>query len=250
MDAEQGAVPSPIVPIPADARLDEDQFDDARLRSGLFGRFAIVDALVTRPGAVYRQIWRADALSLYIGSLFLASAACAAGYGLLMGCFGGPRQALYCAVKVPIVLLGALAVCLPSFYVFGAILGAKRSFRQTALLLLCLTASTAVLLLALGPIAWFFTVSTEATTFLVALHIAAFVIATLFGIHSVHIATTYVARLAQETEQPGRSFVTAWTVVYGAVLCQMVVYLGPLMAPGPFFTGEKRLFLEALFRTW
>lgn len=244
MDADSGAVPP--ASLPANAGLDGDQFDDARLRSGLFGRFAIVDALVTRPGAVYRQIWRADALSLYIGSLLLASAACAAGYGLLMGCFGGPRQALYCAAKVPIVLLGTLIVCLPSFYVFGSILGAKRSFRQTALLLLCLTTSTAVLLLAIGPIAWFFTVSTEATTFLVVLHVAAFALATLFGVHSVHVATSYVARLAHEDEQPGRPFVTAWTVVYAAVHCQMVTWLGPLMEPGPFFTGEKRLFLEAL----
>lgn len=45
--------------------------------------------------------------------------------GLGLGAAHGPLQALSAAVKLPLINLGALAICLPTFYIFAALQGSR-----------------------------------------------------------------------------------------------------------------------------
>ncbi len=237
----------PPAPPQAGHPLDRDTFEAARLRGGPFRPIMVVDALLKEPGAVYRRVWNGEDAGLFAGSIFLMSLAFSAVYGALMGSFGGATQAVYAAIKLPLVLLGSMAICLPSFYVFNSILGSKLSLRQTTLLVLCITGPTATLLMGFAPIAWFFSISTESGPFMVGLHIVTIGIATTFGVGSLQKARGYLLHLSGNQAEAGLGLLAVWVVVYLAVLCQMATYLRPLLVPGPFFTGEKQLFLTALF---
>ncbi|GEM_PF-1543809 len=259
-DAPDPAPPAPDPPPPprhidwavppaptAGHPLDRDVFDASRLRGGPLRLLLVVDALLKEPGSVYRRIWNGQDAGLFAGSIFFMSLAFSVVYGALMGSFGGPTQALYAAIKFPLVLLGSMAICLPSFYVFSSILGSKLSIRQTTLLVLCITGPTATLLMGFAPIAWFFTISTESGPFMAGLHIVMVGIATTFGVGSLQRARHYLLHLSGNRAEAGLGLLAVWVIVYLAVLCQMSTYLRPLLAPGPFFTGEKELFLSVLF---
>src|SRR5438105_3771963 len=45
--------------------------------------------------------------------------------GLGLGASHGPAQALAAAVKLPLINLAALAICLPTFYIFTALQGSR-----------------------------------------------------------------------------------------------------------------------------
>src|SRR5207244_3069802 len=86
------------------------------------------------------------ALLLVLGGLF---------YGGVMGSYGGWsedrfRQAIFSAVKVPLLLLVTFCLALPSFFVLNTLLGVRRDF---ALVLRALVMSQAALTLILAALA-------------------------------------------------------------------------------------------------
>ena len=227
-------------------RLEQDRFDSARMRSGYWGPFAVVDALLKESGAVFRQVVAGQDSGLYARSILIVSIFFTALYGLLMGMPASMKQGAYASAKLPLVFIGTWLICLPSFYVFNSMMGSKLTLRQTCLLLLCLTGPAAILLIGFAPVVWFFGISTESGGFIAFMHVAVIGLATMYGIASLGTARDYVAYLGDDSGAVGSSFVALWTLVYTAVLCQMCTYLGPLVTTGNFFTGKRQLFLAAM----
>ena len=80
--------------------------------------------------------------------------------GATMGSFGAsPLQALYSALKVPLLLAVASIVCLPSFYVLNTVLGLRDDFRDAMRGVVAAQATVAVALAALAPLIAFAYVS-------------------------------------------------------------------------------------------
>lgn len=104
-------------------------------------RRAVVEAIRTE-----RSI---GGLCLRLGA---ATVALAAIYGLGVGLYRPVWQVLFVPVKVPILLLGPLAITLPALYVANALSGARLSLAQTAALGLVMTATSALMLAAATPI--------------------------------------------------------------------------------------------------
>jgi hypothetical protein len=74
-------------------------------------------------------------------------------YGCVMGFHGGrPLQALYSAVKVPILLGVTTCICLPSFYVANSLLGLRGDFAAACRGVLASQATIAAALGSLSPI--------------------------------------------------------------------------------------------------
>jgi hypothetical protein len=95
--------------------------------------------------------WRTLGASLLIAGPF---------YGAVMGSFALDRverllMVAYAAAKMPILLLGTCAVCLPGFFVLSSVLGLRRDFREAFGAILSGQAALALGLASLAPITRF-----------------------------------------------------------------------------------------------
>jgi len=230
-------------------KLDRDEFNSDHLTRGLAGPFSVVGALLRAPGAFARDLRGDRNLSVYAGCLILTTVLFSAAYGAILGLFNPGVQTLYAAMKLPLVVLGTALLCLPTFYVFNAILGSKFTFRQTAAAILFLSASTSLVLMAFAPISWFFTVSTGGQGFLSFLHILIFAIAATYGMRSLNQARRYLAHIDATHTPINGGFLLLWFLIVLFVALQMAYYLRPFLVPLPdhrFFSGERGLFLDVL----
>src|SRR5436190_9557311 len=76
---------------------------------------------------------------------------CGVLYGAVMGSFGAIEigrtwQMIYAAIKVPILLLGTLAICLPSFFILNTVAGLRSDFARAVTGLLASQAALTVVL--------------------------------------------------------------------------------------------------------
>jgi hypothetical protein len=94
-----------------------------------------------------------------LAQLTLAMAAGAALYGGVLGSWQGGTQALYAAVKLPLVLIVTCALTLIFNSLVARLLGLPLRFGQTAVLTFFALAVASLALASLAPVAWFFTVS-------------------------------------------------------------------------------------------
>lgn len=225
-------------------KLDRDEFNSDGLRG-----LSVVAAVLRAPGALIRDLRVARNLSGYGFSLLLTTVLFSAAYGAILGMFKPGLQTLFAAAKLPIVVLGTALLCTPTFYVFNGILGSKFTFRQTLTVVLFLSVSVALVLVAFAPITWFFTVSTRGTGFLSFLHVLVFFIATLYGLHSLNTARKYLAHLEEDYTPINGAFLFLWSMIVLVVGLQMAYHLRPFLEPlpdGRFMLGERGLFFEAL----
>lgn len=158
-------------------------------------------------------------------------------YGLCLGCYAGSWQIIVVAFKVPLLLFGTLAICLPSLFTFNVLLGSKLSFRQTLAVLLVASYLLCIVLVSLAPILLFFIVSTTNKPFVALLNVAIFVISGSFFISLLWQTMRYLSDKAGY--QAKTLIIKIWSIIYMFVGTQMAWLLRP-------FFGEKGAF--ALFR--
>lgn len=227
------------------SRLDKETFDAQSIR-GPFGWLRIIEGLLKSRGGIYRHLMEGRCVGAYLMSMLVLSILGTALYGAVMGLFGGELQMAYAAAKLPIIVVGSYALCLPNFYIFNALCGSRLTFGRSAMLLLCLVAPLSIILLAFLPISLFFTLSSGSAAFISGLHVVVIAVALGFGLASVSTLRSYVAFLAGEPESAHPHYLKVWVFIYVFVCCQMAYYFKPLLAPGPFHTGERGIFFEFL----
>jgi hypothetical protein len=83
-------------------------------------------------------------------TLFVAATA----FGAAVGSWRGGRQIAFAALKMPIGILGTLAIAAPAFYVLAAIFGRPWSLRPVLSLVLAAGARFSLVLLAMTPPLW------------------------------------------------------------------------------------------------
>jgi hypothetical protein len=89
---------------------------------------------------------------------------CGMGYGAVMGAFGGVSedrawQVFYSAVKVPLLLLAAFLISLPSFFVFNTLFGLRRDFPLALEAIVAAQAGLTLVLVSLAPYTAFWYIS-------------------------------------------------------------------------------------------
>jgi hypothetical protein len=92
--------------------------------------------------------------------LFICTFVCGAGYGAAMGTFTMQDwqrwpQIAYSAAKVPLLLLGAFSLSLPSFYVFNLLMGLSQDFKLALRGLAATQSGLAIVLVSLSPFTLF-----------------------------------------------------------------------------------------------
>jgi hypothetical protein len=159
-------------------------------------------------------------------------------YGASAGSFQGGIQILVTALKAPLIVLLALALCLPSLYVFGALSGARWTRRRLLASVAGFVGTLGLLLAALLPVAWLFSVSSRYLISAVWVHVVLWLVSLLFG-------WRFLGRALSESGAGSGMFL--WLVLFGVVTFQVATYVRPVLwrDPGePLFESGKMFFLE------
>jgi hypothetical protein len=147
-------------------------------------------------------------------------------YGAIMGSYGLQGwQALYSALKVPLLVGVATLTCLPNFYTVNALLGLRGDFGLAMRAILAAQGTVAVVLAALAPITAFLYLSVTEYGAAVALNGVVFLVAALAG--QVTLSRRYRKLIeANPRHRVGRA---AWLTLYVFVAIQMAWVLRPFV---------------------
>jgi len=169
-------------------------------------------------------------------ALFIGAILCYVVYGLASGFFQGGWSIALATWKVPLIIAGSLVLCLPSLYVFSGLAVAELSPRAFATTVAGFAGITGLILLALMPVIWLFSVSTLSLAFVVFLHLFVWIIALAFG-------RQFLIRAAGAA----RAALGLWLVLLFIVSLQMTTYLRPVLwraSNEDVFAIEKQSFFE------
>jgi hypothetical protein len=114
--------------------------------------------------AILPDVLAARELRPHILNLLSLMIAGAAAYGAVLGMWHGPRLALYCAIKFPLVLLLTTGITIAFSWLAATLLGLPLTAGQVIALNLLALGAAATLLASLVPIAWLFTYSAPPPT--------------------------------------------------------------------------------------
>lgn len=175
---------------------------------------------------------RAGSLRLWLGATLGIAL-----YGLGAGSWQGGWTCLLAALKAPLIVIASLALCAPSLWVFLSLGGARLEPLGFARAVAGFVAVLAVVLAALLPVAWLFSVSTGSLGFLVLLHVALWMAA-------LGLARGKLRSLLEAAGAPRPAH--GWLLLVLLVSLQMATTLRPVLdrAPGsPLFDRGRLSFL-------
>jgi len=171
-------------------------------------------------------------------ALFTGALACYLVYGAAAGLFQGGWTVAIALFKVPLIIIASLLLCVPSLYVFTTLAGADYSPRAFALALAGFSGIAGLILLALMPVVWLFTVSSISLLFVTWMHVFAWIVALIF-------AAQFLSRAATKAG----TAIAFWIILLFFVSLQMTTYVRPVLwhnAGEPLFKQEKESFFSHL----
>lgn len=181
---------------------------------------------------------------LSVPTLLVLIFGCGALYGFAMGSYnaaGAPRlfQALYSALKVPLLIVATFCISLPSFFIFNTVLGLREDFRLALRVLLSSQAGQMALLASLTPYVLLWNASSSAHEITILFNGLMFGISTLGG-HLI-LRRAYRSLIAQDPRH--RNLLRIWVVTYSFVGIQLAWTLRPFVgdprAPTAFLRADS-----------
>jgi hypothetical protein len=198
--------------------------------------FAAIDAILRHPRRVIYQLRQPDAGRLIV-SMIVASIVCSAIYGVVAGTFSGGTQLWIAPAKIALGLMVSAFICLPSLYIFTCLSGSQARLVEVCGLLSGLLLLMTILLIGFAPVAWIFSQSTDSPTWMGALHLMFWFIATGFGLRFLN------AGFACSEARSHAGFNT-WVIIFLLVAVQMTTALRPIIGKSTtFLPQEKKFFL-------
>ena len=196
-----------------------------------------VEAILRQPRRVMFQLQQPGSGRLLLSMLFLVIL-CSLVYGLVVGTFSCGTQLWAAPVKVAGGLLVSALICLPSLYIFACLSGSQARLAEICGLVTGLLLLMTILLIGFAPVAWLFSQSTEAVTWMGTLHLVFWFIATCFGVR-------FLAAGFAHSKARSHAGLNTWLVVFVLVALQMTTALRPIVGKGTtFFPDKKMLFLS------
>lgn len=220
----------PSIPIEPDEVLEPP--------SGTLGE---LNELLKRPVALVRRSYQGGPAP---ARLMAGALACFVLYGVAAGFFAGGASLLLAAFKVPLIILLTFVLCIPSLYVFGAMAGADWTGRRFLTMLSGFAATLGLLLVALLPISWLFSVSSRYLASAVWLHFFLWALALIFGWRFLNVALR---------ESGAKTGLFLWLVLFLLVSLQVATVVRPVLVweeGTSMFVQGKMFFLEHLGRVY
>jgi hypothetical protein len=164
---------------------------------------------------------------------------CGLTYGAVMGSFGARGwQALYSALKVPLLLLATVGLSLPSFFIINTLLGLRDDFGAAFRAIAASQAGLTVILVALAPLTLFWYASSTDYRSAILFNGLMFGVATAGA--QVLVRRAYRPLVARNPRH--RWLLRAWMALYAFVGIQMGWVLRPFIGnpgnPTEFFRKE------------
>ncbi|MBI9034117.1 MAG: hypothetical protein JEZ03_06580 [Bacteroidales bacterium] len=160
-----------------------------------------------------------------IGIIFLFSFF----YGVVMGSYNSPLQALVSGLKVPSLLMLALFICFPAFFVIQYMLGSRMTFKQMINMVLSGFVVLTTIMASFAPIVIFFMITGDNYNFLKLLHVAIFAFSGVFGMRTMIEALTFSCEKKDVYPKIGLKVFKFWVVVFAFVGMQLAWNLRPFV---------------------
>ncbi len=160
-----------------------------------------------------------------IGIIFLFSFF----YGVVMGSYNSPLQALVSGLKVPMLLFLALFICFPAFFVIQYMMGSKMSFKQMINMILSGFVVLTTIMASFAPIVIFFMITGDNYSFLKLLHVAIFAFSGVFGMRTMIEALKFSCEKKDVYPKVGLKIFKFWVVVFAFVGMQLAWNLRPFV---------------------
>lgn len=113
-----------------------------------------LNRILRAPAGVAEQCRSDRDVAAIARTALITLAVAATAFGAAVGSLRGGRQIAFAALKMPIGILGTLAIAAPAFYVLAAIFGRPWSLRPVLSLVLAAGARFSLVLLAMTPPLW------------------------------------------------------------------------------------------------
>jgi hypothetical protein len=198
---------------------------------------ATVDAILRQPRRVMYQVRQPNSGRLVLGMTLIA-VFCSLVYGLVVGTFSNGPQLWAAPAKVAGGLLISALICLPSLYIFTCLSGSQARLAEICGLEAGLLLLTALLLIGFAPVAWLFSQSTDSITWMGALHLLFWFIATCFGIR-------FLGNAFSHSQPRATAGLNTWIVIFVLVVLQMTTALRPIVGTASTFLPEQKKFFLA-----
>jgi len=207
----------------------------------------IVSRLLKSPASVALTLKHGDNLAKEAAQMLAAGLLCHAVFGLAAGLFGGWEVAVMAVWKAPFIALCATLLCLPSLYVFAAVLGSPMRTDQALAFASACLATTGLILVALAPVAWLFAVSTESLVFVVMMVFIMWLAA--LGFTAKFLACAKDSGLLKK-----HAGLRLWFVIVIVVSLQMTTVMRPILSASKdgaqAAPREKMFFLQHFGKTF
>ncbi len=204
----------------------------------------LVDVLLKAHHSLYQYIRLGQNLTTNTRTMALLALLCLLVYGVIMGAFSGGIQWWVAPLKLALGTALAALLCYPSLYILAALSGADLRPSQAAMLLVSSLALTALLLIGFAPVAFVFTFSIQALSFMGLVHLLVWFTSLYFGLR-------FAARGVAELGGKDPTLLKVWALIFLLTLMQMSTTLRPVLGAGErLFTPEKQFFLEHWLTTF
>lgn len=213
--------------------------EDPAERAPINGVAAAIESILRQPKRVHHAL-RQPGAGRVIASMVLVAVICALIYGVVVGTFSRGPQLWIAPLKIAGGLLIASIICLPSLYIFACLSGSRAKLSEMAGLLGGMLLLMTLLLIGFAPVAWLFSESTNSLSWMGALHLLFWGIATLFGLR--FLGAGFAA-----TQAKSQAGLRVWAVVFVLVCLQLTTALRPIIGTAEtVFPGaeEKKFFIK------
>lgn len=216
----------------------------SRIRTPRAADFAIIETILRTRQDFFEEIREGVDLRAKMEAMVISSIAFLALYGAVMGSSHSLWQTLSSAFKLPVLFLATLFICAPSLYFFNLLFGSNQSLSQNLTLILTAITVTAVLLMSLAPITFFFLLTTTAAEyqFFKLLNVAIFAVSGIMGVVFLYQGMKVVSADDAEGAAMRKRILIIWMVVYAFVGSQMAWTIRPFIGdPGAPFELFRQL---------
>jgi len=201
------------------------------------GVLGALDELLRRPMAGFVRARSGMAVGPWALRVCAGSLGCCVLYGAASGFFQGGSQVAIAALKAPLIVAWSAAFCIPSLYVFGALGGAALTRERCVVTLAGFFGLLGLVLAALLPIEWLFSVSSRSLPFVVWLHLLVWGVAIVLAGRFLRAALPEVS---------GRALLL-WLALFCVVSFQVTTFVRPTLwrtPAGAVFENGKLFFLD------
>ena len=228
-------VPHGILPVPAPPYL-VPLGENPEERERIGNPVAVIEAILRQPRRVLFQLKQPGSGRL-IAAMLLGAVLCGLAYGLVVGTFSMGTQLWAAPAKIAGGLVVSAVICLPSLYIFACLGGSRARLAEICGLVVGLLLLMCLLLVGFAPVAWLFSQSTQSRTWMGGLHLAFWIISTVFGLRFLQNGFAH-------TQARSYAGLNTWLVVFVLVAVQMTTALRPILGKADtFLPAEKKFFV-------